>query len=84
MLATSFARIFFRNAVNVGLRILECPEAVAGAEEGDPIAVDYETGRVRNGRTGEVFQSRPLPSFVSEIASAGGLVAFLRDRGWPS
>ena len=84
VVAASFARIFFRNAVNVGLRILECPGAVQSLREGDPVCIDHATGKIQNERTGESFQAEPLPPFVAEIASAGGLVPFLRDRGWPS
>lgn len=78
VIATSYARIFFRNAINIGLPILECPEAVAGITEGDQVDVDLLTGQISNLTTGDTFQARPLPDFVMKIAEAGGIINYLR------
>lgn len=80
VIAPSFARIFFRNAINIGLPILECPEAVAGIEDGDEVEVNLEEGWIFNGSKGTRFQARPLPTFVLKIVQAGGLVKFLREH----
>ncbi len=80
VIAASFARIFFRNAVNIGLPILECPEAVAGIREGDEVEVDLSRGLIYNRSTGATFQARPLPDFVLKIAEAGGIIQFLKHH----
>lgn len=80
VVAASFARIFFRNAVNIGLPILECPEAAADISEGDDVEVNLVGGEIVNHATGRRFQSMPLPDFVLRIAESGGIVNFLRDR----
>lgn len=80
IIAASFARIFFRNAINIGLPILECPEAVEGIREGDEVEVDLSSGQIRNLTTGAAFQARPLPDFVLKIAEAGGIVNFLKEH----
>jgi 3-isopropylmalate/(R)-2-methylmalate dehydratase small subunit len=80
VVARSFARIFYRNAINVGLPILECPEAVEATGPGQQLAVDLKEGRVRNLTTGQVFQAEPYPPFMMEIISAGGLVPYTRQR----
>lgn len=80
VIAASFARIFFRNAINIGLPILECPEAVADIGEGDEIEVDLSTGEIFNHSTGRRYQARPLPAFVLKIAEAGGIVNFLKEH----
>jgi 3-isopropylmalate/(R)-2-methylmalate dehydratase small subunit len=80
VVASSFARIFFRNAINTGLPIATCPEAVASAEQGDEIEVDVAAGKVRNLTKGEEFDAEPLPEFVLEIVRAGGLVEWVRER----
>jgi len=76
----SFARIFFRNAVNIGLPIFTCPQAVAGTETGQRLEVELETGIIRNLDTGETFRAEPYPPFMMEIIEAGGLVAQTRRR----
>jgi 3-isopropylmalate/(R)-2-methylmalate dehydratase small subunit len=81
VLAPSFARIFYRNAVNIGLAVLVCPEA-GRAREGDEIEVDAVTGAVVNHSSGETYQAEPLPPFVARIASAGGIVEFVKESGW--
>lgn len=80
VVARSFARIFFRNAVNIGLPILECPAAVDGAEKGHELEIDLAAGRVRNLTTGQVYQAEPYPPFMMGIIDAGGLVPYTRRR----
>ncbi|MEJ5185583.1 MAG: 3-isopropylmalate dehydratase small subunit [Candidatus Geothermincolales bacterium] len=80
VIASSFARIFYRNAINVGLPILECPEAVADIRTGDPLRVDLERGTIENLRTGRTFQSTPFPESVRNIIEAGGLVEYVRRK----
>ena len=80
VIAKSFARIFFRNAINVGLPALTCPEAVADIENGDEIAVDLAAGRIANVTRGKSYQAEPFPEFLREIIAAGGLVPFTRRR----
>lgn len=75
VIAKSFARIFFRNAINVGLPILECPEAVDGISSGDVVLVDALEGVIFNSTTGKRWQVQPFPPFIQEIIEAGGLVA---------
>ena len=80
VIAQSFARIFFRNSINVGLPILECAPAVDDAEKGHLLEVILETGEVRNLSTGSVYQAQPYPTFMMEIINAGGLVPYTRER----
>jgi 3-isopropylmalate/(R)-2-methylmalate dehydratase small subunit len=80
VVAASFARIFFRNAINTGLPILTCPEAVAAVQDGDRVSVDVIAGIVRNETRGVDFTAEPLPDFVMAIVSAGGLVPWVRAR----
>ena len=80
IIAPSFARIFFRNAINIGLPILECPEAAADINEGDEIEVNLQTGQIQNLTNSHSYQARPLPDFVLKIAEAGGIVNFLKDH----
>jgi 3-isopropylmalate dehydratase small subunit len=80
IIASSYARIFFRNAINIGLPILECPEAVAGINEGDDVDVNLSTGEIVNRTSGKGYQARPLPDFVLKIAEAGGIVNFLKEH----
>ncbi len=80
VIAPSFARIFFRNAINIGLPIMECPEASADIEEGDEVEVDLSTGRILNHSKGHTYQAQPLPAFVMKIAEAGGIVNFLKNH----
>ncbi len=74
VIAKSFARIFYRNAINTGLAILECPEAVDAISEGDEVSVDTESGTITDVTTGKMFQAQPFPPFIAEIIEAGGLV----------
>ena len=80
VVARSFARIFYRNAINVGLPILECPAAVEDATAGHRLEIDLEEGRVRNLDTGRVYQAEPYPPFMMDIVRAGGLVPYTRAR----
>lgn len=78
VVAVSFARIFYRNAINIGLPILVSPEAVAGTSAGQHLEVDLASGCIRNLDTGAAFQSQPYPSFMMDIIQAGGLVPKVR------
>ena len=80
VIAASYARIFFRNCVNIGLPILECPEAAADITEGDEVDVNLATGEIVNRSNGHQYQARPLPDFVLKIADAGGIVNFLKEH----
>ncbi|MFC2015511.1 3-isopropylmalate dehydratase small subunit [Chloroflexota bacterium] len=80
VVARSFARIFFRNAINVGLPILECPEAVEGTERGHRLQLELTTGLIRNLTTGQEYRAEPYPPFMMEIMGAGGLVPYTRTR----
>ena len=80
VIARSFARIFFRNAINIGLPILECDEAVEGTQPGDILEVELETGAINNVTRGRVFQAKPYPEFMLELIAAGGLIEHTRRR----
>jgi len=80
IIARSFARIFYRNAINTGLPILECPEVVEEAEQGDQLRVDLEAGRITNLRTGRSYRTSPFPSFILSIMEAGGLIPYTIQR----
>jgi 3-isopropylmalate/(R)-2-methylmalate dehydratase small subunit len=80
VIAPSFARIFFRNAINIGLPILECPEASADIDEGDEVDVELANGRIINRTKNHTYQAKPLPVFVIKIAEAGGIVNFLKEH----
>lgn len=79
IVAESFARIFFRNAINIGLPILESPEAALDAQKGDLLSVDLAAGTITNHRSGQTYQASPYPSFVLGIIQAGGLVPYTRN-----
>ena len=80
VIAKSFARIFFRNAINIGLPILECPQAVDGIKEGDEIEVEPAAGVIRNLTTGKQYQAAPFPEFLRRIIDVGGLLAYAEER----
>jgi 3-isopropylmalate/(R)-2-methylmalate dehydratase small subunit len=80
VIAASFARIFFRNAINIGLPILGCPAAAAGITEGEDIDVDLASGEIFNRTKGNRYQAHPLPDFVLKIADAGGILNFLKEH----
>lgn len=74
VIAKSFARIFYRNSINTGLAIMECPEAVDAIKQGDVVDVDADAGVITNTTTGETFKAQPFPPFIREIIEEGGLI----------
>ena len=80
VIAESYARIFYRNSLNIGMPILESPEAVAGIEQGDEVEVDLETGRIDNKSKNTTFQARPFPPFMQELIQAGGLISYVKEK----
>lgn len=80
VIAASFARIFYRNSINIGLPILECPEAVAGIKAGDTVSVDFSTGVITNESTGASWSSEPFPPFIQKMISADGLINYLKKE----
>lgn len=74
VIATTFARIFYRNAINVGLPILECKEASQKIENGDKVEIDFDTGKITNVTKGETYQAEPFPEFIQNIINKGGLL----------
>ena len=81
VIAKSFARIFYRNAINIGLPILECEAAAEAINAGDEVAVDFDTGVITDVTTGKTFQAQPFPAFIQDIIRAGGLMNSLRQKG---
>lgn len=81
VIAPSFARIFYRNAINIGFPILECAEAAEGIQAGDTVSVDFGTGVITDETTGKTYQAAPLPAFVQGIVDNGGLLKSLKARG---
>ncbi len=81
VIAASFARIFYRNAINIGLPIMECAEAAAEIKPGDAVSVDFASGVITNETTGKTWQAAPFPAFVDGIISGGGLLNSLKARG---
>ena len=80
VIAASFARIFYRNAINIGFPILECPEAAARIKKGDAVTVDADQGIIKNETTGEVFHATPFPAFINRIIENGGLLPYLVNK----
>ena len=80
VIAASFARIFYRNAINIGFPILECPEAAEAIQNGDIVSVDYTTGVIRDETTKKEFQAVAFPPFIENIIAHGGLLSYLKDR----
>ena len=80
IIAKSFARIFFRNAINIGLPLLECSEAVDNTEAGDIVEVDLSSGRIKNLTNGLEFTAKPYPDFMAELISVGGLIEHTKKR----
>ena len=78
VIAKSFARIFYRNSINIGLAILECPEAAESISEGDRVEADLDKGIIYNRTTGESFETKPFPEFIQKIIENGGLVESIR------
>ena len=81
VIAKSFARIFYRNSINIGFPILECPEAVDGIAAGDTVSVDFATGVITDETSGKTWQAEPFPAFVNGIIENGGLLKALKARG---
>ena len=80
VIAPTFARIFYRNAINIGLAILECPEAAAEIQAGDEVSVDFDTGLIKDETTGKTFQAQPFPPFIQNIIRKGGLLNSLQEK----
>ena len=80
VIASTFARIFYRNAINIGLAILECDEAAQDIQNGDEVKVDFDTGLIENLTTGKTYQAEPFPPFIQNIIQKGGLFSSIRDR----
>jgi 3-isopropylmalate dehydratase small subunit len=80
VIAASFARIFYRNAINIGLPILECAEAAAEIKGGDMVSVDFETGDIHNLTSGAQYRAAPFPPFVRDIMAAGGLIPYIAAK----
>ena len=79
VIAKSFARIFYRNAINIGLTILECPAACDAIAEGNTVRIDFDTGLITDETTGQQFQAVPFPPFIQQIIAKGGLMNSLKD-----
>ncbi len=79
VIAKSFARIFYRNAINIGLPILECEQAADEIKAGDEVKVDFDTGVITNITTGKTYQAEPFPAFIQNIIQKGGLLASLKE-----
>lgn len=80
VIASTFARIFFRNALNIGLPILECDEAARNIRPGDEVRVDFDSGVITDVTTGQTFQADPLPPFMQNLIASGGLVSYARKK----
>jgi 3-isopropylmalate/(R)-2-methylmalate dehydratase small subunit len=80
VVAASFARIFYRNAFNNGLVLLECPEASRSVQDGDELRIVLETGEIRNLTRNEVYRARPIPPFMRQLVEAGGLIPYVQQR----
>lgn len=77
VIAETFARIFYRNAINIGLPIIECPEASRGISQGDEVEVDFDSGVITNKTKGERYQGQPFPEFMQKIIAAEGLINYI-------
>ncbi|AEC01555.1 3-isopropylmalate dehydratase small subunit [Parasphaerochaeta coccoides] len=80
VIARTFARIFYRNALNIGLPILECPDACAGITAGDDVEVDFDKGTITNLTTGASWNAEPFPPFMQNLIAAGGLAAYMKEQ----
>ena len=78
VIAKNFARIFYRNSINIGLAILECPAASEGIEAGDEVEVDFDTGTITNVTKNETYQAEPFPPFIKDMITKGGLMASIK------
>ena len=80
VIAETFARIFYRNAINIGLPIIECKEAAEAIQKGDQVAIDFDSGKITDLTTGQTFQGQAFPPFMQEIISAGGLIPYINKK----
>lgn len=80
VIAKTFARIFYRNAINIGLPILECPEASENIQDGDEVSIDFDSGVITNETKGETYQALPFPDFIKDIMAKGGLIAQISGK----
>ena len=80
VIASTFARIFYRNAINIGLPILECPDASKGIDAGDEVSVDFDSGVITNVTKGETYQAQPFPEFIQNIIRSGGLMNSIKAK----
>ncbi len=80
VIAKSFARIFYRNSINIGLAILECPEASEKIDDGDTVRIDFDSGIIYNETKSEQYQAQPFPDFIKEIIKANGLLNSIKNR----
>ena len=80
IIAETFARIFYRNAINIGLPIIECPEAAKGIEAGDEVEVDFDSGKIYDRTKGTEYQGQPFPEFMQKLIAAGGLVNYTNSK----
>lgn len=80
VIASTFARIFYRNSINIGLPILECEEAAKDIKSGDKVSVNFDTGVITNETTGKEYQAEPFPEFIQDIIAKGGLINSIMDK----
>ena len=80
VIAETFARIFYRNAINIGLPIVECPEAAADIKDGDNVSIDFETGIIKNVSKSKVYTGMPFPEFMQDIINSDGLVEYIKKQ----
>lgn len=80
VIAKSFARIFYRNAINIGLAILECPEAAEGIGEGDEVEINFDTGVITDITSGRTFRAQPFPAFIKDMIAKGGLMESIKEE----
>ena len=80
VIAETFARIFYRNSINIGLPIIECPEAAKAINAGDDVSVDFDSGVITDKTTGQTFQGQAFPEFMQKIITAGGLVNYINQK----
>ncbi|MDD5921864.1 MAG: 3-isopropylmalate dehydratase small subunit [Eubacteriales bacterium] len=80
VIAATFARIFYRNSINIGLPIMECPDASREIQEGDDVSIDFDSGVITDNTTGKTFQAAPFPEFIQEIIAEGGLLNSIKNK----
>ena len=80
VIAKSFARIFYRNAINIGLPILECPDAAEAISSGDEVRVEFNTGKITDITSGKIYMAQPFPLFIQNIIKCGGLLVSLKEE----